>query len=293
MSNNMELWSAVEKTDPAHTKQVTHRGGFTSIDAHYQIMMATKQFGPVGVGWGWSSSDPIYPPNGTVVIKCTLWHGTKDQTVEQFGQKNLNSGDKADEDAFKKAATDGLTKCLSYLGFNADVFLGRFDDNKYVQERRDEEAEAAKTPDQKEAERIREKINGAETPEEVAKAWADNKDEILALPDDFQSRLIEIHDERLSGLDTSSEQVPTGMDKSWLIEMQSGQAGPPNFTAFKDTFISILKTRENGDEITKLAEDNGPNLKALKAADIDGYQYLVEQTKFRRAFLAQQPLETE
>jgi hypothetical protein len=28
--------------------------------------------------------------------------------------------------------TDGLTKALSHLGFSADVFLGRFDDNKYV-----------------------------------------------------------------------------------------------------------------------------------------------------------------
>jgi len=34
----------------------------------------------------------------------------------------------------KKATTDGITKCLSMLGFNADVFLGKFDDNKYVQE---------------------------------------------------------------------------------------------------------------------------------------------------------------
>jgi hypothetical protein len=34
----------------------------------------------------------------------------------------------------KKVATDALTKGLSLLGFNADVFLGKFEDNKYVQE---------------------------------------------------------------------------------------------------------------------------------------------------------------
>ena len=32
----------------------------------------------------------------------------------------------------KKVATDALTKGLSKLGFNADVFMGMFDDNKYV-----------------------------------------------------------------------------------------------------------------------------------------------------------------
>ena len=29
------------------------------------------------------------------------------------------------------AVTDGLTKAPSHLGFNADVFLGKYDGNKY------------------------------------------------------------------------------------------------------------------------------------------------------------------
>ena len=41
---------------------------------------------------------------------------------------------KKDTDCMKKATTDGLTKCLSFLGFNADIFLGKFDDCKYVQQ---------------------------------------------------------------------------------------------------------------------------------------------------------------
>ena len=36
------------------------------------------------------------------------------------------------EDAPKMAITDGLTKALSHLGFNADVFLGEMDGNKYA-----------------------------------------------------------------------------------------------------------------------------------------------------------------
>ncbi len=133
MQDNLMLWKKVCTTDPEHTKQVEFGRKFTAIDAMYQVQCATEQFGEAGKGWGWSFSEPLFPPNGTVVIKCTLWHGDKSDTIEHFGQKRLeDSKGKVDEDAFKKAATDGLTKCLSYLGFNADVFLGKFDDNKYV-----------------------------------------------------------------------------------------------------------------------------------------------------------------
>jgi hypothetical protein len=97
----------------------------------YQVQCATEQFGPAGIGWGWEF-ELIFPPNDSILAKVTVWHGKKDQTVSQVGQKKLG-GERIDEDAAKKAVTDGLTKCLSYLGFNADVFLGKFDDNKYVE----------------------------------------------------------------------------------------------------------------------------------------------------------------
>lgn len=149
----MELWNAVCKTDPDHTKHVGTRGGFTAIDAMYQIQCATEQFGAAGEGWGWNFTDPIYPPNGTVVIKCVLWHGTKEQTVEQFGQKKLGDSNRPDEDALKKAGTDALTKCLSYLGFNADVFLGKFDDSKYVDDLRTEQSNKEREAATKKAKR--------------------------------------------------------------------------------------------------------------------------------------------
>jgi hypothetical protein len=41
---------------------------------------------------------------------------------------------RVDDDAPKKALTDALTKALSHLGFNADVFMGMFDSNKYVKQ---------------------------------------------------------------------------------------------------------------------------------------------------------------
>jgi recombination DNA repair RAD52 pathway protein len=63
--------------------------------------------------------------------------------------KNEKSGRmEADEDAPKKAMTDALTKGLSHLGFSADVFLGLFDDNRYVQKMQKEFSQpAAQAPD--------------------------------------------------------------------------------------------------------------------------------------------------
>ena len=37
-----------------------------------------------------------------------------------------------DDEAPKKALTDAMTKAFSHLGVSADVFLGLFDNNKYV-----------------------------------------------------------------------------------------------------------------------------------------------------------------
>ena len=57
-------------------------------------------------------------------------------------------GKRPDSDAPKKATTDGVTKALAQLGFNADVFLKKFDDNKYVAELRAEKAQTKKPEQQ-------------------------------------------------------------------------------------------------------------------------------------------------
>lgn len=139
MTDNMELWNKVCKTDPKHTKKVSQRGGFTAIDAHYQIQRATEMFGTVGIGWGY---DCEYIFQNTVVIcLVTFWHGSRDNKFGPIGGAAEMFGKKTDTDAPKKAMTDGITKALSHIGFNSDVFLGKFDDNKYVQQMQAEFAE--------------------------------------------------------------------------------------------------------------------------------------------------------
>lgn len=187
-NKNMALWDNVSKTDPKHTKTVNKGYKVTAIDQMYQIQMATEQFGPAGKGWGWTISDPIFPPNNTVAVKITLWHGSRENTIEQYGQKSLGGG-KPDEDAFKKAITDGLTKCLSYLGFNADVFLGKFEDNKYIQERIREERES----EHPELGQFNDAVAKAKTPDELKKLQAQFRDDLNKIGNPAQPAIKAFH----------------------------------------------------------------------------------------------------
>jgi len=147
MSDNLRIWSQVEKTDPTHTKKVNQRGGFTAISAAYQIKRATETFGPIGEGWGYDAGEPIFQ-DALVFVPVTLWHGDRNNRFgPMFGGSEWKNGNRIDSDALKKATTDALTKLLSQLGFNADVFLGLFDDNKYVAELKAEFSRPANGPD--------------------------------------------------------------------------------------------------------------------------------------------------
>ena len=145
-NDNLKLWESVEKTDPKYTKGFSKAGGFsgTAINATYLIRKATALWGPMGGAWGPEVVDDRYVTGGEGIIIHVLRinlrhpHGS----VPSYGQttfvgKNKN-GVFTDEEAPKKSLTDATTKALSMLGFSADVFLGLYDDNKYVNDRKQE-----------------------------------------------------------------------------------------------------------------------------------------------------------
>lgn len=138
-NNNMSIWNDVCETDPKYTKKVNQRGGFTAIGAQSQVMKATEMFGAFGHGWGVREERiDRWQDCGLVVYQATLWYQVVGKVKDKEGIIPLHSSIKygsngrVDDDFFKKVATDALTKGLSKLGFNADVFMGMFDDNKYV-----------------------------------------------------------------------------------------------------------------------------------------------------------------
>lgn len=137
---NMRIWDAVAVTPPSWTKRVQEGPrSYTTINAYRQIATATRQFGPIGTGWGWEHEWEYHGEGEDTLVVChlTLWYETRVQAVHvtTAGKLYMGRGDRCrvDDDCYKKILTDALTKALSYLGFNADVYYGRYDDNKYVQ----------------------------------------------------------------------------------------------------------------------------------------------------------------
>ena len=137
--SNMEIWNKLCKSDPKYLKKISFGArSFTAIDPQYQIRMMTEQFGPVGQGWGWHNTTRFIDlSNGdtAVIADVTVWHTTPGNAFGPFSgcRKFFDSEKKRmAEDAPKMAITDGLTKALSHIGCNADVFLGEMDGNKYA-----------------------------------------------------------------------------------------------------------------------------------------------------------------
>jgi len=68
------------------------------------------------------------------ICDVSLWVGSKENSFGPIPTLNAIIDDKGrlDDDACKKAVTDGLSKLFSHLGFSADVYLGMLDGNKYA-----------------------------------------------------------------------------------------------------------------------------------------------------------------
>jgi hypothetical protein len=140
---NLKLWNAVEKTDPKHTKQANVKGNkLTSIKPQYQILQATKQFGSYGSKWGFkniSYDTRLVDVNGLMIFKAVFYYPSGEfETINTISIWRDGAMTKPDDEWAKKVETDTLTKSLSKLGFNADIFLGRFDDLRYVEEMKEE-----------------------------------------------------------------------------------------------------------------------------------------------------------
>jgi len=156
MTDNLTLWNTVEKTPVAHTKAITGKSyQGTSPKPHYLIHKATETFGPCGIGWGFTIEDERIEEGAggekMHIARVKVWYewNGKRGEVEHIGGtqfSGVRSSGKAftDEDAPKKSVTDALIKALSMIGFAGDIFMGRYDDSKYVSELRAEEQEQKK-----------------------------------------------------------------------------------------------------------------------------------------------------
>ena len=141
--NNLRHWDRFADIDPKYTKAITgkaYRG--TSPNPQYVIKCLTDMFGPVGIGFGWRVvAESFESLGGETLHWCRIefWHSDRANTYESYGQTKAAYTAKdgrvvVDEDAPKKSLTDAIIKAASHIGIAANIFLGRWDDNKYVAE---------------------------------------------------------------------------------------------------------------------------------------------------------------
>lgn len=139
MKSHLGLWNRVCKTDPRMSKEANNgRFKFTSIDPQYQLLCATEQFGPYGVRWGlrkfvWTTlmaagDTPI------LMLEAEFFYPDPETGVTVAFPIAVDGKLKPGDDAVKKLITSARSKALSFLGFNADVFMGKFDDAAYVKD---------------------------------------------------------------------------------------------------------------------------------------------------------------
>lgn len=146
-SGNLGIWSQVDKTSSKHVKPVTNGGRtYSSINPTSQKKRATEIFGPYGKGWGVEPDSEKFDykefNNGTILIiyRAVMFYmldGEKCRLPISANEKMayITKGGKGylmiDDEAEKKVRTNAVTKGLSELGFNADIFLGQWDDQEY------------------------------------------------------------------------------------------------------------------------------------------------------------------
>jgi len=141
------LWETLSKTDPAHTKAFSRAGGFKgiAIKPMWVWQRLTELFGPCGTGWGFGQPTfQVVQSDKETLVYCTVsaWHEKPENVLWGVGGDKVvtarQNGAFCDDEAFKKAFTDALMNAFKFLGVAADVHMGLFGDNKYVQAMRQE-----------------------------------------------------------------------------------------------------------------------------------------------------------
>ncbi len=156
-ADNLALWNELNQTEKEYTKQFNKKGfKGTAISPAYVTLKLTEKFGPCGKGWGFVIDQEEYRPGRVLevhktgdwaevdretihVVRGHLWYilnGERYETSPQFGQTTFvgkySTGVYTDEEAPKKSISDCISKCAVLLGVAADIHLGLWDDNKYV-----------------------------------------------------------------------------------------------------------------------------------------------------------------
>jgi hypothetical protein len=101
----------------------------TNVNPHEAVRRMTTVFGPCGTGWG-IDTENVTELGDIVQVKVTVWYRPylldEKYSKEDVAKVSAWGGTtrfKGDSDLFKKAATNGFSKAVSYLGYASEVYL--------------------------------------------------------------------------------------------------------------------------------------------------------------------------
>lgn len=148
MSENREIWDQVCSTPPKDdlgeiTKLVDFRKDYqyTAIDPQWQLERATELWGPMGRGWGmydvkitlfdveaFDKQAGKHYTQKQMMLEAKLWYGEGNCFVPVV----VDMPYRPNSDTCKKLLTAARSKALSCLGFNNDIYRGKYEDHEYV-----------------------------------------------------------------------------------------------------------------------------------------------------------------
>jgi len=274
-NGNLAVWNALAKTDPAHTKQFQRAGGFrgTALKPMWVWQRLTEQFGPFGEGWGCDEPTfQIVPAGDELLVFSTVsgWHGNPESKVWGVGGDKVVSltknGPRADDEAFKKAFTDALMNAFKFLGAGADIHMGLFDDNKYVEAVNQEFRESEAQPE-------REKVPGISKIKErlrKLKTEGDQADDLAAF-----NALVTAAKDDLTAIKEGNHQWWTGdggeMEgfKAWIIRRRAELEADDGMVK---GLIESLGRCETKIQLQNWLATNGDVVESLDGADSRKFQ---------------------
>ena len=212
---NRAIWDRFADIDPQFTKPITgkpYKG--TSPSPQYVIRCLTDLFGPVGSGFGWDVVAEDFTPMGDEMLhwcRIKFWHTDRANTFDAYGQTKAlmktRNGLMLDEDAPKKSLTDAIVKAASQIGIGANIFLGRWDDSKYVAEVNAEYRKAEAPPfDPAAAEaRIISAVNKTANGRELSALWRAEEATIEQIGGEGKDRIMAAFSKRKTQLTENKE----------------------------------------------------------------------------------------
>lgn len=146
--DNLELYNKVRAVPEEAKKPITggKLNGMTDIDPMWRIKVLTENFGMCGVGWYFEitentceyselekdTKELVATVMGNLYVKV---NGEWSKPIYGIGGSKLialeKGAPKANDEAFKMAATDALSVACKNLGIGADVYWGK-DRDKYT-----------------------------------------------------------------------------------------------------------------------------------------------------------------